>query len=391
MGRKGSGIEVRDSCIRVTFTFRGKPRRETLKLNGMTMLPTTSNVKYAHRLVQEIRDKIRYDNFNMAEYFPDSSSGIGGELTVSSQLDAWLSGQRIEASTKAGYQAAINFWRCATCDTRGNTIGATHLRILKPSHIKTAVASRADLSGKTINNYTSVLRAAIEFAKDDSLITANPMDKVAPSKHQKESPDPFSRDEFELIAAEFSAKHPGQVANLVEFWLWTGMRTSELAGLKWNNVDLANGTVLVAEAMVRGIRKSSTKTNKARTVQLNSRALSALKAQSQITQNSGDEVFLDPRYGTPWSDERAFRRSYWTPILKSLGIRYRRPYNMRHSCATDMLMAGMNHSYCAGQLGHSVDIFQRTYSKWIDGEQNEREMDRWEATLVRTKSKKTTE
>ena len=169
------------------------------------------------------------------------------------------------------------------------------------------------------------------------------------------------------------------------------MRTSELAGLKWNNVDLANGTVLVAEAMVRGIRKSNTKTNKARTVQLNSRALAALKAQSQITQNSNDEVFLDPRYGTPWSDERAFRRSYWTPILKSLGIRYRRPYNMRHTCATDMLMAGMNHSYCAGQLGHSVDIFQRTYSKWIDGEQNDREMDRWEATLVRTISKKTTE
>ena len=84
---------------------------------------------------------------------------------------------------------------------------------------------------------------------------------------------------------------------------------------------------------------------------------------------------------TPWSDERALRRSYWTPVLKLLGIRHRRPYNMRHTYATAMLMAGMNHSFCAKQLGHSVDQFQRTYTKWIDGEQNDREMDRLEMAI----------
>ena len=56
--------------------------------------------------------------------------------------------------------------------------------------------------------------------------------------------------------------------------------------------------------------------------------------------------------------------------------------------ATTMLMAGMNHAFCAKQLGHSVDIFQRTYSKWIDGEQNDREMDRLELTLSPPKAKK---
>ena len=78
---------------------------------------------------------------------------------------------------------------------------------------------------------------------------------------------------------------------------------------------------------------------------------------------AGEEVFQDPRYGTPWADERAFRRSYWTPTLKRLGIRYRRPYNMRHTYATTMLMASMTPAFCARQLGHSVDIFLRTYAK----------------------------
>lgn len=47
-------------------------------------------------------------------------------------------------------------------------------------------------------------------------------------------------------------------------------------------------------------------------------------------------------------------------------IRYRRPYNMTHCYATAMLMAGMTPAFCAKQLGHSVEMFLTTYSKWID-------------------------
>lgn len=378
MGRTGDGIEVRESCIRVTFTFQGKPQRQTLMLNGMTMPPTIANIRYAHRLATEIRDKIRHDNFTMAEYFP--ASGDGGVLTVSMQLDTWLASQRIEQSTRAGYESAHNFWKITT-------VGDRPLRALKHSHILTALATRPDLTGKTINNYVSVLREALALAKLDKLIGENPVAEIPRAKHQKEPPDPFTRDELEKITADFQARHPGQVANLVEFWLWTGVRTSELAGLKWANVDLASGTILVAEALVRGIRKNNTKTNTSRTVKLNSRALAAMQGQRQHTQMTGEEVFQDPRYGTPWSDERAFRRSYWTPTLKRLGIRYRRPYNMRHTYATTMLMASMTPAFCARQLGHSVDIFLRTYAKWLDGEQNDREMDRLELTLGGPKAK----
>lgn len=71
-----------------------------------------------------------------------------------------------------------------------------------------------------------------------------------------------------------------------------------------------------------------------------------------------------------------------TPALKRLGIRYRRPYDVRHTYATVMLMAGMNPAFCARQLGHSVEMFHRTYAKWLDGEQNDREMERLEASIA---------
>jgi len=54
-------------------------------------------------------------------------------------------------------------------------------------------------------------------------------------------------------------------------------------------------------------------------------------------------------------------------MIKRLGIRYRRPYNMRHNYATAMLMAGMTPAFCAKQLGHSVGVFSRTYAKWLNG------------------------
>lgn len=92
-------------------------------------------------------------------------------------------------------------------------------------------------------------------------------------------------------------------------------------------------------------------------------------------------MFTDPRYGTPWNEERAFRRSFWTPTLKLLGIRYRRPYQMRHTYATAMLMAGMAPAFCARQMGHSVEQFLRTYAKWIDGQRDDLEMGRLETIL----------
>lgn len=372
MGRSGSGVDVRARSIRVTFTLAGQQQRQTLYLNGEPMPPTPANIRYAERLASEIREKIRLGLFSMAEYFP-ASGDTAQVVTVSEQLDTWLDAQRIETSTKAGYSSASRFWEATLKDTA--------VRALKHSDILKALASRPDLSGKTVNNYVSVLREAMELAVRDGLLQSNPVADVPRAKHQKDPPDPFSAEETARIVAAAAARYPGQVHNLVEFWIWTGLRTSEVFGLSWENVDLASGTLLVAEAVVRGEHKSNTKTNTARTVKLNSRALAALQRQRQHTLMAGGRVFQDPRYGTPWVDERAFRRSFWTPLLKHLSIRYRRPYNMRHTYATAMLMANMTPAFCAKQLGHSVEMFLRTYAKWIDGDQNELEMQRLEAVL----------
>ena len=145
---------------------------------------------------------------------------------------------------------------------------------------------------------------------------------------------------------------------------------------------LATSKIVVREAKVAGKRKDNTKTNVVREVILNSRAMEALQRQRKHTQLTGQEVFIDPRFCEPWETEQSFRRHFWTQLLVHRGIRYRRPYNMRHTYATTMLMAGMTPAFCAKQLGNSVQVFLTTYAKWIDGNQNQLEMVRLEASLA---------
>lgn len=380
MGRTGAGVEVRESSIRLRFTFEGKRQTQTLMLNDEPMKPTKANIAYAHRLADEIKMKIRLGTFSMVEYFP--ASGQGGAMTLAIWLDTWIETLSVEGSTLAGYGSAVRFWKAVPCNKEKTLpLGDLALRAMRPSHIKTAIATRPDLSGKTVNNYRAVLLEAMNAAIDDKLLDENPVEDVKRAKHQKEPPDPFTRDEMELICVEARTRYPAQVANLIETWFWSGMRTSEIFGLQWPNVDLNRDELLIAEALVRGERKDSTKTNVARLVKLNSRSRVAVQQQRAHTHLVGGPVFHDPRYDEPWIDERAFRRSYWTPLLKVLGIRYRRPYNMRHTYATVMLMAGMTPAFCASQLGHSVEMFLTTYAKWLDGAQNDLEMARLENAL----------
>lgn len=379
MGGTTGGVEIRENSMRIHFTLDGKRQRPTLMLNGEPMAPTPANVKYAKRLVIEINEKIRHGTFSMAEYFP--ANGGTTDLTVEGWLDSWMGTQRVQDSTKRGNRAAIKFWCESACDASLSRMGPKAVKALRLTHILTAIANRPDLSGKTINNYLAILRQALDLAVTEKLITVNYARQVPRARHQVLPPDPFTREETAKLISEFEKSHSGNVHNMVEFWFWTGLRTSEILGLDWLNVDLASGSILVSNVVVDGKEKDTTKTSVARTVILNSRAFNAINRQRQFSQVAGGRVFHDPRYGEPWKNEDMFQRAYWARMLKRLGMRYRRPYNMRHSYATAMLMAGMTPAFCARQLGHSVKIFLSTYAKWLDGSQNDLEMARLEASL----------
>lgn len=146
------------------------------------------------------------------------------------------------------------------------------------------------------------------------------------------------------------------------------MRTSELVALDWSDIDWLRGAVYITKAMTQGSEEAEEPKTAAgkREIKLLSPALAALKQQKAHTYLKGQEIFQNPRTGERWLGDQPIRKTMWTPALKRAGVRYRNPYQTRHTFASMMLMADEPVMWVAAQMGHKDWAFTaRTYSRFI--------------------------
>lgn len=367
------GIEIRDGKIRLSFMRDGVRCREVLPL-----APTPANLRYAERLRREIVDKIRLGSFRYAEYFPDSprcGADKSAPVTFGDYAKRYLKLRTdLAKSTMKSYRAALNsFWL--------PTLGKMVLTEIVFTDVSVALAGRAWKTNKTRNNYLIVLRRVLDAAFVDGIIDRNPADRVRNAKVQQQEPDPLLLEEVEIILAKMRERYHEQVASYFEFATFSGLRTSELIALEWGDVDFRRNQVCVRKAFVEGEVKS-TKTNRIRYVDLNSRAKAALMRQKHLTFLAGGHVFLNPVTGAPWADDYRQRINYWHPTLKALGLRARDAYQTRHTYATLLLMSGANPAYVAQQLGHTtMKMTLERYARWMPRADNGAEIAKFEARL----------
>ena len=90
-------------------------------------------------------------------------------------------------------------------------------------------------------------------------------------------------------------------------------------------------------------------------------ALTAQKGNSWLL---GGYVFLDGKQ-QPVNQE-LFRMKAWEPVLKRLGVRYRPPYQMRHTFATLAISVGENINWVARMLGHQSPVVTlEKYNRYV--------------------------
>jgi integrase len=137
----------------------------------------------------------------------------------------------------------------------------------------------------------------------------------------------------------------------------------------------------VQRAIVRSQGKASTKTYVARDVELNEHAWAVFEAQRAYTQLADREIFGNPATGRPWADIQT-QWKIWRACLARLGMRYREPYQTRHTYASLQLMDGVNAVYIARQMGHAnAQMLFKVYGRWIDGADKSRERDKASAAF----------
>lgn len=365
MGRNRTGVRAAsESSIEITFTYHGQRCRERLRLK-----PTPPNLKRATRFRESVLQAIATGIFDYRVSFPDSKNAghfavrVGDVSSTADFLDDWLKRQRpiVKSSTWNDYhKTVVNHLIPA--------FGEYTLSDLKRSVIR-EWCSTLTAGNKRIANVLSPLRVALQEAVDDEIIESNPLYGWSYKRREPVEPnddiDPFTPAEQAAILDALE----GQGLNLIQFAFWTGLRTNELVALEWGDIDWIRGTILIIRGQTQAAEEPEAPKTRAgrRELKILSPAMAALTNQKPHSfLHNGDRVFLNPRTGAPWIGDQAIRRTLWTHALKRAGVRYRRPYQTRHTYASMMLSAGESPMWVAQQMGHADwTMIARVYGRWI--------------------------
>ena len=144
----------------------------------------------------------------------------------------------------------------------------------------------------------------------------------------------------------------------------TGMRTSEIDGLTWENIDFNRREIVIKQALVKGKIVPPKTQESYRAIQMSPWVYDALKEQQAVTYKRSDYVFCSHN-GEPL-DYNNVNKRVWHPTLKILGLKKRNAYQTRHTAATLWLAAGESPEWIASQMGHATTkMLFNTYSRYV--------------------------
>jgi integrase len=295
----------------------------------------------------------------------------------------WLPGKRINLaqSTWDGYRRKIDRHVLpAIGHLRMRRLRAHHLEALYDRMLHPTDGRRA-LAPKTVLEVHLIIRGALEDAvkrgllgRNVALIAHAPKLKAIP----KVEPQAWTAQQLQAFL-QATAGHRLFPA----FWLLasTGMRRSELLGLRWDDVDFKKARVSINRGLVAvayEVRESRGKTpNSRRAIDLDPTTIKVLKAwrdwqraeQEAAGVESEDWVFTntDGKPVHPHSISQTFER-----IANRAGVPRIRLHDIRHTHGTLLIKAGVPVKVVSERLGHGNPAFTiDTYQHVLPGMQAE--------------------
>lgn len=227
--------------------------------------------------------------------------------------------------------------------------------------------TKVNRAPKTITHILSVGSGVFRLAVKSGYRSDNPaLQLSAEVKIPKAEIDPFTAEERDAILKKLVGNH--KLFYAIRFFC--GLRPGEVICLQWE--DYREGQFKIRRSRWRG-HEGTTKTKKERTVPVHP----VVRKMLQQAPRSLEGHILSTPLGKPYGSADHFTEPF-VKAMEELGIRYRSPYNCRHTCATMMLEAGMKPGYCAKALGHSLQMFFSRYAGWIDRDEMERQARIWE-------------
>jgi len=312
----------------------------------------------------------------LAKAMLDRDGGLvfdAASLTVEEHMTQWLQSSAkgtVRVSTFERYEQ-INRLHIVLA------LGRIKLKSLTPAHVRNLYRDRLDsgLAPATIHKLHTCLHKALAQAVTDGLIPRNVTDSLKLPRIDREEIDPLTAEEANQLI-EAAGEVGDRLEALYVLAIHTGLRQGELLALKWEDLDLEAGMLRVRRTLTRtkGTYSSGEpKTKKSRrTVRLTTGAVVALRGhlERQLEEigrlgslyRPGGLVFANESGGI--INPSNLRSRSFAKLLKSAGLPPdTRFHDLRHTCATLMLLGNVNPKIVSEMLGHAtIAITLDTYS-----------------------------
>jgi integrase len=312
--------------------------------------------------------------------------------TLAEWLDYWLSeksktaggsaaGRSIRPSTAMAYRSHVDLYLKPR-------LGAIRLSELTPQHISNAydaIAARpgrpkpgADtMSAANLRRVHATLKSSLSAAVRARRISLNPATLVDLPAARRPKVRPWEPAEVGRFL-DAAASH--RLGSLFEVMALTGLRRGEALGLRWSDVDLVAGVVVVRQQLVQvgsslQFGPPKTASGEHRLVELDLRAVGTLLAHrlhQDEDRTAWGAAYVDAGLVFARDDGRPIAPDTASKTFKRLvakaKLRDIRLHDLRHGQASLMLAAGVPMAVVSKRLGHStITITSDTYSHLLEG------------------------
>ncbi len=289
-------------------------------------------------------------------------------LTVGEYLEAWLDGLSYEVATGNIRPGTLHdygiYLRAKIIPRIGQValsdVTAKMLRRLYADLLDSGGRGGKALAPKSVRNYGTTLRRALQDAVEDDLLKSNPAAAVKLPKITRSKIETWTPEQTRHALDELEEP----LRSMVHLTATTGMRRSEILGLRWVDVDDGALEVTATLLMVAGasVFTELTKTTSSRRrIALDPGTVEMLKRHRvrQVEQRlevgelwSGEHglVFTD-ELGYPYAPNRYTRN--FQAEARRLGLTAIGVHGLRHSLATTALADGVPAKVVADRLGHA--------------------------------------
>jgi integrase len=212
----------------------------------------------------------------------------------------------------------------------------------------TVTRRKRSMSPSTVVRYMAALSHALNIAvKDWGWLEDSPMRKVSKPREPRGRERFLSNDERAALLAACKESTSRFLYPVVVLAVSTGMRSGEMLSLRWPQVDLKRGQILLHD----------TKNDASRAVPLAGHALELIDELSKVRRIDTDLLF-------PGRDAKRpvdLKKPWSTAVRKAKLVNFRF-HDLRHSAASYLAMNGASSIEIAAVLGHKTLQMVKRYS-----------------------------